>query len=63
LAGVVYDLGSHQISFLVIGTVGVLAGLLAWRPLSELTPRGSAENLSTTDPVGLPDAIEPNPGK
>jgi MFS family permease len=47
LAGVVYDLGSHQLGFAVIGVVGVLVGLLARQPLR----RSVSEPARDTTPV------------
>jgi MFS family permease len=43
LAGLVYDHSTHQVSFVVIGVVGVLVGLLAARPLRGLIKPGSTQ--------------------
>lgn len=58
LAGLVYDVGSHQVSFVVVGAVGVLVGLLAARPLRGLVPRGDAQPPGTPAPVGPPISTE-----
>jgi MFS family permease len=58
LAGAVFDLGSHQLSFLVIGGIGVLAGLLALGPLRSVAPAGDAVAV----PAGS-SATDSNPRK
>jgi MFS family permease len=58
LAGLVYDHSSHQVSFVVIGAVGVLVGLLASRPLRGLMKASRTEPAQPAAPAGAPVSAE-----
>ncbi|WP_370933286.1 MFS transporter [Amycolatopsis sp. cg13] len=58
LAGLVYDHSSHQVSFVVIGGVGVLVGLLASRPLRGLIKANRPESEQPAAPAGEPVPAE-----